>query len=126
MQNIPAPPTATPPSLLVGTLLPKNPPPETVYPPQFTTTGTIAATLTIASAASIGSNMVDVKNGSMTVGEAVLNGVVKGTAATVILNATARSTTLQVVLAASVLAGAGFVIDSMMKKNKHELCRTGE
>ena len=59
-------------------------------------------------------------------GIAVLNGVVKGTAATLILNATARSTVLQVAMAVGVLAGAGYLIDSSMKKNKQELCRIEE
>ncbi len=106
---------------LAGTLLPKAP--DAIPAPQFSTLGTVASTLTIASAVSIGSNMVDVKNGGMTFAEAVANGLVKGTAATIIINATARSTALQVGLAAAVLAGAGYTIDTLMKKSKQELCR---
>lgn len=106
---------------------PQQPTQQAVVPaPQFTTVGTLTATLTIASAISIGSNMVDVKNGAMTTGQAVLNGMAKGAAATLIMNATARSTILQVAMAAAVLAGAGFLIDTTMKKNKEELCHLGE
>lgn len=100
--------------------------PQVVAAPQFTPAGTIITTLTIASAVTIGSNIVDVQNGSMTMPQAVLNGVVKGTAASIILNATLRSTALQVVMAAGILAGAGYLIDSAMKKNRQELCSTQE
>jgi len=70
--------------------------------------------------------MLDVQDGTMTMPQAVLNGVAKGTAATLILNATARSTALQVALAASVLAGAGYLIDSAMNNNGHKLCNIEE
>ena len=100
--------------------------PQGVAAPQCTPAGTIITTLTIASAVTIGSNMVDVQNGSMTMPQAVLNGVVKGTAATLILDATARSTVLQVAMAAGVLAGAGYLIDSAMKKNKLEFSNIQE
>jgi uncharacterized membrane protein YebE (DUF533 family) len=100
--------------------------PQVVIAPQFTPAGTLISTLTIASAVSIGSNMLDVQNGSMTIPQALLNGVAKGTAATLVLNATARSTVLQVIIAAGTLAGAGYLIDSSMKKNKQELCRIEE
>ncbi len=100
--------------------------PTTTSAPPFSPAGTVAATLTIASAVSIGSNMVDVRNGAMTIGQAVLNGVVKGTAATVIINSTARSTTLQVGMAAAFLASAGYLVDTLMKKNKQELCSVPE
>jgi hypothetical protein len=99
---------------------------QTGTAPQFTPVGTLLTTLTIASAVSIGSNMVDVQNDSMTVPQAVLNGVVKGAAATLILNTAARNTVLQVALAGGVLAGAGYLIDSAMKKNKQELCSIEE
>ena len=116
-------PSAEPASWQVSTQ-PQQPMQQTVVPaPQFTTVGTLAATLTIASALSIGSNMVDVRNGAMTTGQAVLNGVAKGTAASLIIAETSRSTTLQVVMAAAVLGSAGFLIDTAMKKNKEELCR---
>jgi len=97
--------------------------PQVVVAPQFTSTGTLISTLTLASAVSIGSNMLDVQNGAMTIPQALLNGVVKGTAATLILNVTARSSVLQVAMAAGVLAGAGYLIDSSMKKNRQKLCR---
>jgi hypothetical protein len=75
----------------------------------------LLTTLTIAGAVAVGSNMVDVQNRVMTVPQAVLNGLAKGAAATLILGVTNRSTPLQVVLAAGVLAGAGYLIDSAMK-----------
>lgn len=111
-----------------------NPPLYSVQPlpvqvapvPQFTPTGTAITTLTIASAVTIGSNMVDVQNGSMTIPQAVMNGVVKGTAATLILDSTARKTALQVALAAGILAGAGYLIDSAMKNKSQQLCTIEE
>jgi hypothetical protein len=84
--------------------------------------GDALSTLGIASAVSIGSNWRDVRHGAMTPAQAVLNGMAKGAAATLILKATTRSTPLQIVLAMGVLAGAGFLIDSTMKKDKRELC----
>ncbi len=85
--------------------------------PPATTLGTVAATLTVASAASIGSNWLDVQRGRMAPVDAVVNGLAKGTAVTVILNSTTRSTALQVGLVAGVLAGTAYIIDSAMKKN---------
>ena len=85
---------------------------------QFTQTGTMITTLTIASALSIGSNMVDVKTRRITVPLAILNAAAKGVAATVILNSTARTTPFQVVMVAGILAGTGFLIDTVMKKDK--------
>lgn len=102
-------------SVLPGTTQPVTAPP-------FSPTGTVLTTLTIASAVSIGSNVRDVQNGVMTMPQAVLNGMVKGTAATLILDLTTRSTALQVALAAGILAGAGYMIDSAMKKTRQELC----
>jgi len=100
-------------------------PPQVVAAPQFTPAGTLITTLTLASAVSIGSNMLDVQNGSMTIPQALLNGVAKGTAATLILNVTARNTTLQVAMAAGILASAGYLLDSAMKKSERlEICRT--
>lgn len=88
----------------------------------FGLVGDTLSTLGIASAVSIGSNWRDVRHGAMTPAQAVLNGVAKGAAATLILRATSRSTPLHIVLAMGVLAGAGFLIDSAMKKDKRELC----
>lgn len=90
--------------------------------PPFSPAGTLAVTLTVASAFSIGSNMVDVKNGSMTTGQAIVNGLAKGVATSVILAATTRSTVGQVALAAGVLFGTGYLVDSAMKKDREELC----
>ncbi|MBM9612823.1 hypothetical protein JWJ90_00825 [Desulfobulbus rhabdoformis] len=87
-------------------------------------TGTsMVGVLGIASAMSVGSNWVDVRRGALTPGQAVVNGLAKGVAATLIIQATSRSTPLQVALAASVLAGAGYLIDATMKKSKDELCQ---
>ena len=84
------------------------------YP--FSPFGSIAATLTIASAASIGSNLVDVKNGTLSLPLALLNGVAKGAAASYILSKTTRSTTGEILVAAGFLAGAAYLIDAKMKK----------
>ncbi len=86
-------------------------------PPPLATLGNVVAALTVASAASIGSNWLDVQRGRMTPANAVVNGLVKGTAATVILNSTVRSTVFQVGVAAGVLAGAAYIIDSVMKNS---------
>ncbi len=82
----------------------------------FTPFGSLAATLTIASAATIGSNLVDVRNGSMSLPQAVVNGLVKGVAVSYIVSRTTRSTTVEVLLAAGFLAGAGYLIDTKMRK----------
>nr|WP_320012562.1 hypothetical protein [uncultured Desulfobulbus sp.] len=84
---------------------------------------TMLGVLSVASAMSIGSNWVDVRRGALTPGQAVVNGLAKGVAATLIIQATSRSTPLQVALAASVLAGAGYLIDSTMKKSRAKLCQ---
>ncbi len=94
---------------------------DTALPQRFSTVGQVSSSLTIASAVAIGSNMVDVRNGGMSLSQAVVNGVVKGAAATLIINNTTRNSTLGVVLAAGVLAGAGYVIDTVMKKSKYDL-----
>ena len=86
----------------------------------------LLSALSLSSAVSIGSNWVDVRNGAMTPAQAFLNGVAKGAAAILILKETTRSTPLQIVMAAGVLAGAGFLIDSAMKKNRRELCAINE
>ncbi|PHR27246.1 MAG: hypothetical protein COA36_09675 [Desulfotalea sp.] len=83
----------------------------------FTPFGTLAATLVIASAASIGSNLVDVRNGSLTLPLAVVNGVAKGAVASYILAKTTRSTAGEVLIAAGFLAGAAYLIDAKMKKS---------
>lgn len=82
----------------------------------FSPFGSIAATLTIASAASIGSNLVDVRNGTLSLSLALLNGVAKGAAASYIFSKTTRSTTGEILVAAGFLAGAAYLIDAKMKK----------
>ena len=86
----------------------------------------MAATLTIASAATIGSNMVDVKNGTMGTRTAVINGLAKGAAASLILSLTPKDSTVQVGLTAAALAGAGYMIDRSMKKNRQDICEIQE
>jgi hypothetical protein len=90
-------------------------PPAQNPAPQPAASAAVATTLTVASALSIGSNLVEVRRGRMTLPGAVLNGLVKGAAASLILAGTRRTTVPQVVLAAVVLGGAGFLIDSTMK-----------
>jgi hypothetical protein len=91
------------------------PPAQNPSPQPAGSAATVATTLTVASALSIGSNLVEVRRGRMTLPGAVLNGLVKGAAASLILAGTRRTTAPQVVLAAVVLGGAGFLIDSAMK-----------
>jgi hypothetical protein len=91
--------------------------PQPVQPGPFSLVGSVAATLTIASAASIGANMVDVRNGSISLPFAILNGLAKGAAASYILSKTTRSTTGEVLVAAGFLAGAAYLIDAKMKKS---------
>ena len=95
-------------------------------PKEFSPVDNIFATLALASALSIGSNIVDVQTGAMTIPQSVVNGVCKGAAATLILNATAGSTALQVVFAAGALATAGYIIDATMKKDLHAPCSLPE
>lgn len=97
--------------------LPVSMPVQPVQGTSFSPVGGIAATLVIASAASIGANMLDVKNGTLTLPLAVLNGVAKGAAASYILSKTTRSTAGEVLIAASFLAGAAYFIDLKMKNN---------
>ena len=94
--------------------------------PTKTTIGTVTTTVTLASALAIGANMVDVRNGTMSMSRAVLNGLAKGSAASLIMSATLPSTPQRVALIAGLLAGAGFYIDSNMKTKKKELCRNRE
>lgn len=89
---------------------------------QFTPLGFMAATLTISSAATIGANMVDVRNGTMSHGKAVVNGIAKGVAATVILSLTPKQTVVDIALTAAALAGTGYAIDRVMKRTKDQIC----
>ncbi|MBM9538698.1 hypothetical protein [Desulfobulbus alkaliphilus] len=96
-------------------ILPHQTFPAAMMPAQRPAVIPLLTTLTIAGAVAVGSNMVDVQNRVMTVPQAVLNGLAKGAAATLILGVTTRSTPLRTALAAGVLAGAGYLIDSAMK-----------
>ncbi len=100
--------------------------PAQVPLPAKTTIGTVTTTVTLASALAIGANMVDVKNGTMSMTGAVLNGLAKGSVASLILSATLRPTPQSVAIVAGMLAGAGFLIDSKMKKKKEKLGRSIE
>ena len=84
----------------------------------MSTIGSVTTTLTLASALAIGANMVNVRNGTMSISGAFVNGLVKGTAASLIMSATIPSTPQKVALVAGFLAGAGFLIDSNMQTKK--------
>ncbi|WP_035239125.1 hypothetical protein [Desulfobacter vibrioformis] len=94
------------------------PVPRESYPPLA------LAAITIASAATIGSNMVDVQNGTMSKTQAVLNGLAKGTAASLILSLTGRKSLVDIGMTAAALAGAGYLIDTIMKKGPEAPCAT--
>lgn len=83
--------------------------------------GLVVTTLVLSSAVAVGSNLVDVRNRSMSLSQAVLNGLSKGAAASLILHAASRRTPLQVAMTTGVLVATGFLVDSAMKKNKREL-----
>ncbi|MGD9824366.1 hypothetical protein, partial [Desulfobacter sp.] len=83
-----------------------------------------AITITIASAATIGSNMVDVHNGTMSKAQAVVNGLAKGTAASLILSLTDKKTLVDIGITAAALAGAGYLIDKIMKKGPDASCNS--
>ncbi len=86
------------------------------------TMGDMLNILGIASAVSIGSNWVEVRNGTMRPAQAVFNGVAKGAAAPLLLKAASHRTPLQIAFTMGILAGAGFLIDSAMKKDTRERC----
>ncbi len=81
----------------------------------------VVVPLVMASAMAVGANWVDVRNGVMTPERAVLNGVAKGTAASLILQVLSRRTSVQLALATAALAGAGYLIDSAMKGDRAKL-----
>ncbi len=89
---------------------------------QFTTLGFMSATLTLASAATIGANMVEVQHGTMDLKHAVANGLAKGVAASIILAVTPKENTAEIALTAAALAGAGYLIDKSMKKKPEQIC----
>lgn len=81
-----------------------------------------AVIITLASAATIGSNIVDVQNGTMSKTRAVINGLAKGTAASLILSLTDKKSWGDVGITAAALAGVGYLIDKLMKKDPDDLC----
>nr|WP_319490399.1 hypothetical protein [uncultured Desulfobacter sp.] len=85
-----------------------------------------AVTIAVASAATIGSNMVDVQNGTMSKPRAVINGLLKGTAASLILSLTDKKSLVDIGITAAALAGAGYLIDKAMKKGPDTICDTRE
>jgi|GEM_PF-4144799 len=96
-------------------------PQDTYTPLEFA-----AVTIAIASAATIGSNMVDVQNGTMSKTRAVVNGLAKGTAASLILSLTDKKSLADIGITAAALAGAGYLIDKVMKKGPDALCDSRE
>lgn len=88
------------------------------------TLASVVATLSVAGAASIGSNFVDVRHGTMSVSQAVVNGLVKGAVITVMVQTIPRRSPLQVMATVTMLGGAGYLIDSVMKKRLHEIRTT--
>lgn len=96
-------------------------PQDTYSPLEF-----VALTIVIASAATIGSNMVDVQNGTMSKKRAMANGLVKGTAASLILSLTEKKSLADIGITAAALAGAGYLIDKVMKKGPNTLCDSRE
>ncbi|WP_320041866.1 hypothetical protein [uncultured Desulfobacter sp.] len=85
-----------------------------------------AVTIAVASAATIGSNMVDVQNGTMSKPRAVVNGLLKGTAASLILSLTDKKSLVDIGITAAALAGAGYLIDKAMKKGPDTICEPRE
>ncbi len=92
-------------------------PQDTYTPLEFAT-----ITIVLASAATIGANMVDVQNGTLSKTLAVVNGVAKGTAASLILSLTDKKNVVDIGITASALAGAGYLIDKLMKKDRATMC----
>lgn len=94
------------------------PVPQDTYPPwEFA-----ALTIALASAATIGANVADVQNGTMSKTQAVVNGLAKGTAASVILSLTDKKSLADIGITAAALAGAGYFIDKIMKKGPDASC----
>ncbi|PIE62562.1 MAG: hypothetical protein CSA25_04495 [Desulfobacter postgatei] len=92
-------------------------PQDTYTPLEFA-----AITICLASAATIGANMVDVQNGTMSKTQAVVNGLAKGAAASVILSLTDKKSLVDIGITAAALAGTGYAIDKLMKKGLDVLC----
>jgi hypothetical protein len=70
--------------------------------------------------------MADVQNGTMSKTRAVVNGLAKGTAASVILSLTDKKSLVDIGITAAALAGAGYLIDKVMKKGPDVLCDSRE
>ncbi|PIE73634.1 MAG: hypothetical protein CSA20_02180 [Deltaproteobacteria bacterium] len=112
-----------------------NPAQTTARPASITTSqiqyklppfGTVAAAVTVAGAVSIGSNILDVQRGIMTPAQAVVNSLAKGATASLVTTQVPRTSAFQVLLAAGLLATAGYTIDSLMKKSREQLCLAKE
>ncbi len=78
---------------------------------------TIATGLAISSAVAIGSNLVSVSRGTMTLPQALVNGLAKGALSSIILAQTRRTTIPEIVGTAGILVAAGYAIDSLTKKS---------
>ena len=87
--------------------------PQVIDPPAISPVE-MATTILLAGSMAIGANMSDVKQGTMSPGMAVLNGLAKGAASTLIFSAATRLSASSVVLAAGALAATGFAINHFM------------
>jgi len=123
--SVPQPVASTPQSMVQvpgPVMLAPVPIPQDTYTPlEFA-----AVTIAIASAATIGSNMADVQNGTMSITRAVVNGLAKGTAASVILSLSDKKSLTDIGITAVALAGAGYLIDKVMKKGPDAPCDSRE
>ncbi len=75
------------------------------------------ATLVLASSVSLGSNLLEVKNGRMEPETALANALVKGTLSSAVLAGMRPTTPLRVAGGICLLGSVGYVVDFFMKKN---------
>ena len=94
--------------------------PGQTTPPVNPSAGFLLTSAVLASAVGIGSNMAAVQAGRQTLPEAIVNGALKGVAATAILQFTPRRSIAGFALTAGALAAAGYVVDSMMFAGKKQ------
>ncbi len=75
----------------------------------------LVTTFMIASAMSVGANLVDVRQGRRSVSHALINGFAKGAVSTMILSGSKPDSPVKVAGTIGLLAGAGYIIDSIME-----------
>ncbi len=75
----------------------------------------IVTTFMIASAMSVGANLVDVRQGRRSFSHALINGFAKGAVSTMIVSGPVPDTPVKVAGTIGLLAGAGYIIDSVME-----------